>query len=252
MMRRLIVGNWKMHKTVAQTAAFVDAFLEELLTLPDGIDLAIAPPFTALAIAGERLRGSGVGLAAQNMHWEPSGAFTGEIAAAMLTELGVTAVILGHSERRHLFGESDDAVNKKVRAALASGLTPIVCVGETLEVRDAGDADSRVAAQTRAALDGVSTADLANVVLAYEPVWAIGTGRNCGVDQADATMGAIRSSVAGLEAVRILYGGSVKVENVASYAHASNVNGALVGGASLDPAGFAALIRAADSQGTKA
>jgi triosephosphate isomerase len=188
-------------------------------------------------------------LVAQNMHWEAGGAFTGEIAAPMLVELGVRSVILGHSERRHLFGETDEAVNKKVHAALAHGLTPIVCVGETLQERDGGHADHRVASQTRAALDGVSTADLAKVVLAYEPVWAIGTGRNCDVAQADATMSAIRASVAGLQDVRILYGGSVKTDNVAAYAQSPNINGGLVGGASLDPVAFAALIRAAHTQG---
>jgi triosephosphate isomerase len=249
MMRRLVVGNWKMNKTAAQTAAFIDAFLCEVPLLPQSIDIAIAPPFTALARAGEMLRGTRVGLTAQNMHWESSGAFTGEIAADMLVELGVSSVILGHSERRQLFGETDEAVNKKVRAALAHDLTPIVCVGETLAERDADQAQQRVAAQTRAALDGVSTDELAKIVLAYEPVWAIGTGRNCEVAQADATMAAIRQSVAGLDEVRILYGGSMKVDNVASYAHARNVGGGLVGGASLDPVAFAALIRAANPQG---
>ena len=244
-MRHLIVGNWKMFKTTARTVAFIEAFLVEANILPDAIDVALAPPFTALGTASQALRGSRIALAAQNMHWEPSGAFTGEIAACMLVEFGVKYVILGHSERRHLFGETDEEVNKKVHAALANGLTPIVCVGETLQECDAGTADARVAAQTKAALAGVSGDDVPKIVMAYEPVWAIGTGRNCEVERADATMGAIRASADGLHGARILYGGSVKPENVAAYVHAPNINGSLVGGASLDPHAFAALIRAA-------
>ncbi|HEY5257871.1 MAG TPA: triose-phosphate isomerase [Candidatus Baltobacteraceae bacterium] len=244
-MRRLIVGNWKMNKTVAATQAFVAAFLRELDTLPPDVDIAIAPPFTALEAAGRALRGSRVALSAQNVASEPNGAFTGEIAANMLTELGVTSVILGHSERRRYFGETDQGVNKKARAALAAGLTPIVCVGESSQRRDAGDADAFVGAQTRAALDGIAPGDLSKVVLAYEPLWAIGTGKNCEPAQADATMAAIRASVDGLAHVRILYGGSVTPANVASYSDQPNVGGGLIGGASLDPVAFAELIRAA-------
>jgi len=241
-MNRLVVANWKMNMTGTQAFAFLDDFLAQ--PLPDGIDVAIAPPFTAIAQVGYRLRGSGIALAGQDMYWEQSGAFTGEISPPMLTDAGCTYVILGHSERRQYFGETDEGVNRKVRAALANGLTPIVCVGETGAERDAGEALARVIAQTRAALDGLGRDGASKVVMAYEPLWAIGTGKNCDADDADATMGAIRASVDGLQNVRILYGGSVKVENVAAYARKPNINGGLVGGASLDPAAFTALIRA--------
>ena len=246
-MNRLVVANWKMNMTGTQAFAFLDDFLAR--PLPDGIDVAIAPPFTAIAQVGYRLRGSGIALAGQDMYWEQSGAFTGEISPPMLTDAGCTYVILGHSERRQYFGETDEGVNRKVRAALANGLTPIVCVGETGAERDAGEALARVIAQTRAALDGLGRDGASKVVMAYEPLWAIGTGKNCDADDADATMGAIRASVDGLQNVRILYGGSVKVENVAAYARKPNINGGLVGGASLDPAAFTALIRAV-TQGT--
>jgi len=246
-MNRLVVANWKMNMTGTQAFAFLDDFLAQ--PLPDGIDVAIAPPFTAIAQVGYRLRGSGIALAGQDMYWEQSGAFTGEISPPMLTDAGCTYVILGHSERRQYFGETDEGVNRKVRAALANGLTPIVCVGETGAERDAGEALARVIAQTRAALDGLGRDGASKVVMAYEPLWAIGTGKNCDADDADATMGAIRASVDGLQNVRILYGGSVKVENVAAYARKPNINGGLVGGASLDPAAFTALIRAV-TQGT--
>jgi len=241
-MNRLVVANWKMNMTGTQAFAFLDDFLAQ--PLPDGIDVAIAPPFTAIAQVGRRLRGSAIALAGQDMYWEQSGAFTGAISPPMLVDAGCTYVILGHSERRHYFGETDEAVNRKVRAALANGLTPIVCVGETGAERDAGEALARVLAQTRAALDGLGRDGAAKVVMAYEPLWAIGTGKNCDADDADATMAAMRASVDGLQGVRILYGGSVKPENVAAYARKPNIDGGLVGGASLDPAAFTALIRA--------
>ncbi len=242
-MRHLVVANWKMNMTGTQADAFLDDFLKEVL--PDGIDVAIAPPFTALSQVDRRLQGSAIALTGQNMYWEQSGAFTGEISAPMLADAGCTYVILGHSERRHLFGETDANVNRKVRTALANGLTPIVCVGETGDERDAGEALARVVAQARAALDGLGRDGAAKVVMAYEPVWAIGTGKNCNADDADAAMASIRTSVDGLQNVRILYGGSMKTENVAAYACMPNINGGLIGGASLDPIAFAALIRAA-------
>jgi len=241
-MNRLVVANWKMNMTGTQAFAFLDDFLAQ--PLPDGIDVAIAPPFTAIAQVGYRLRGSAIALAGQDMYWEQSGAFTGAISPPMLTDAGCTYVILGHSERRRYFGETDGDVNRKARAALANGLTPIVCVGETGTERDAGEALARVIAQTRAALDGLGRDGASKVVMAYEPLWAIGTGKNCDADDADATMAAIRSSVDGLQDARILYGGSVKTENAAAYARKPNINGGLVGGASLDPAAFTALIRA--------
>ena len=242
MPRTVIAGNWKMYKTAAETRAYIETFLPLLPDHSQNVDIVIAPPFTALAAAHEALRGSFVQLGAQNMHWEPQGAFTGEISAPMLLEHGVRYVILGHSERRMYNGELDRTVNLKVKTALETGLTPIVAVGETLQERDAGHTDSRVISQTCAALDGLSNDEIKKVIFAYEPIWAIGTGRNCGQAEANRVMGAIRDCVAALRDVPILYGGSMKADNVASYMVQPNINGGLVGGASLDPNGFATLI----------
>ncbi|MHB8145864.1 MAG: triose-phosphate isomerase [Vulcanimicrobiaceae bacterium] len=239
----LVAGNWKMHKTVAQTRAFIVELLAHTDRFPDEIRVAIAPPFTALAAAQAALAGqTRVALGAQTMHWEQSGAFTGEISAPMLAELGVTYVIVGHSERRMFCGELDRTINLKTKAALAHGITPIVAVGETLEEREAGRTDARVVTQTREALDGIATDDLQRIVLAYEPVWAIGTGRNCDPAEADRVMGTIRASVPGLRETPILYGGSMKPENAAAYMARVNINGGLIGGASLDPQAFGELI----------
>ncbi len=244
-MRRLVCGNWKMNKTVAQTMTYIDALRARDRSLPSGVDVAIAPPFTALAAAAAGLSRSKVKLAAQNVHWARSGAFTGEVSADMLVELGVVYVIVGHSERRQYFGETDETVNKRTRAAVSSGLTPIVCVGETSAERKAGATNERVTVQTRAALAGMSDVEVTRVVVAYEPLWAIGTGNNCDASDADATMAVIRNSVPGLQGARILYGGSVTAENVGAYAEMPNINGGLVGGASLDVDGFCDLIAAA-------
>lgn len=241
MIRTIVAGNWKMHKTAAQTAAFFDAFLPSVETVPPQIEIVVAPPFTSLETAARFVRATRVRLGAQTMHWELEGAFTGEISAPMLLEFGVSHVILGHSERRAACGETDRSVNLKVHAALSQGLTPIVAVGETGEERAAGRTDERVIAQTLAAFDGVAPVDLARVALAYEPIWAIGTGRNCDPDEADRVMGEIRRCLHGLDETPILYGGSMNAGNVASYMAKPHVNGGLVGGASLDPAGFAAL-----------
>jgi triosephosphate isomerase len=240
----LIVGNWKMHKTVAETVAFVQDLRKRTLPL-DEIDAVIAPPFTALAAARDALAGSLIGLGAQNMHWAKSGAFTGEIAAPMLVELGVRWVILGHSERRALFGELDERVNEKLCAALAAGITPIVAVGETADEHAAGTALERVQTQVRAAFAGITAADVARCVVAYEPIWAIGTGHADSPQEADAIMGQIRLAVEGLGNVRILYGGSVKPENITAFVAQPNIDGALVGGASLEPASFTALLEGA-------
>ena len=242
-MRHLVVGNWKMNHTIAQTDVFIDALIALADTIPRSIDVSIAPPFTSLPHAAERLRNRHFSLCAQNVHWEPHGAFTGEISAPMLAELGVEYVIVGHSERRYYFGETDATVHKRIVGALRGGLKPIVCVGESLAERNAGQAYERVTAQTRAALDGLSNAQIERITMAYEPCWAIGTGENCDPDEADATMAVIRKSVRGLTNARILYGGSVKPENVAHYASQPNITGALVGGASLDASTFATLIR---------
>ncbi|MGB6601655.1 MAG: triose-phosphate isomerase [Candidatus Cybelea sp.] len=240
--KTILAGNWKMNKTAAETAAYLDVFLPLTSTLSPAIEIVVAPPFTSIPSAAARLRGTRVRLGAQTMHWQLQGAFTGEISAPMLREFGVTHVILGHSERRAYCGETDATVNLKVRTALEQGLTPIVAVGETLEERKAGLTDERVVAQTRGAFDGVPRSALAAVVIAYEPIWAIGTGENCDSAEADRVMATIRSCLNGLETTPILYGGSMTAANVISYIARPNINGGLVGGASLDPNGFAALI----------
>jgi triosephosphate isomerase (TIM) len=240
--KTILAGNWKMHKTAAQTAAFFEVFLPKAAALTRSIDIVIAPPFTSIPAAATLLSASPVRLGAQTMHWELEGAFTGEVSAPMLREFGVSHVILGHSERRAYFGETDRAVNLKVHTALSHGLVPIVAVGETLDERRSGQTDERVIAQTRAAFDGVPPDALARVVVAYEPVWAIGSGENCDPAEADRVMATIRSCVRGLEEVPILYGGSMNAGNVASYVMRPSINGGLVGGASLDPDGFADLI----------
>jgi triosephosphate isomerase len=231
-----------MHKTAAATAAFFDDFLPRVAQLRTDVEIVVAPPFTALPTAGAMLRGSRVRLGAQTMHWELQGAFTGEVSAPMLLEFGVAYVILGHSERRAYCDETDRTVNLKVQTALAQGLTPIVAVGETPEERDAGRTDERVTSQTRAALHGVPTEDFGRIALAYEPIWAIGTGKNCDPTEANRVMAAIRNCIAGLRHTPILYGGSMKPDNVAAYAAQPEIDGGLVGGASLDPGGFAELI----------
>jgi triosephosphate isomerase len=241
-MRRLIcAGNWKMHKTGREAAAFVDAFLPLARAVPERIEIVLCPPFTALSAVAPMLRSGRVRLGAQDVHWEESGAFTGAISAPMLREYGVQYVIVGHSERREYFGDTDLTVRLKTAAALAGGLTPIVAVGETLELRDAGKALQHITLQTRAALEGLSATDVARVVLAYEPIWAIGTGRNCDPSEANDAMAAMRACVPGLRDAPILYGGSVKAENIAAYTAQPDIDGGLVGGASLDPSSFATL-----------
>ena len=239
----LIVGNWKMHKTIAQTRAFVADVCARDLPLAD-VDAVICPPFTALAAAHDALAGSAIGLGAQNMSWADEGAFTGEISPTMLAECGVTWVVVGHSERRHLFGELDYRVNEKARAALAHGITPIVAVGETAEEHAAGQARDKVCAQVHAAFDGLPLTDVARCVVAYEPIWAIGTGNADSPASANGIMGEIRA-LPGLDHARILYGGSMKPDNVAEFLAQANIDGGLVGGASLDPASFAALLEGA-------
>jgi triosephosphate isomerase (TIM) len=239
--RPLIAGNWKMHKTVAETRAFVADVRARRLPL-DEVDAVICPPFTALCAAHEALAGTRIGLGAQNVGWAEQGAFTGEISPAMLVECGVGWVVIGHSERRALFGELDERVNEKARAALAHGITPVVAVGETAEERAAGRTRDKVLSQVRAAFDGVPTEEVRRAVVAYEPIWAIGTGNACSPEEADAVMGEIRTAVPGLEDCRLLYGGSMTPDNVASFLRRPNVDGGLVGGASLQPASFAALL----------
>ncbi len=240
--RTIVAGNWKMHKTAAETAAFLDVFLPKAAALPESVEIVVAPPFVSIPAASTLLRGTRVRLGAQTMHWELEGAFTGEISAPMLREFGVSHVILGHSERRAYCNETDRTVHLKVRTALEQGLTPIVAVGETLDERNAGATDARVIEETRAALDGIGEDQLFRVVIAYEPIWAIGTGRNCDPQEADRMMATIRACLRGLDETPILYGGSMTADNVAAYMRQRNVNGGLVGGASLEPGGFATLI----------
>ena len=246
--RPYLAANWKMHKTVAETGEFLDRFLEAVGNLPDR-DLIVCPPFTSLAVAAERCRRSPVRVAAQNMHEEEVGAFTGEISAPMLKELGAEAVVLGHSERRALFAESDEALARKVPAALAAGLEPILCVGESEAQREDGETESVLDLQVATDLAEVAVEQLADVVIAYEPIWAIGTGKTASPEQADAACGYIRSLIAdrddrAAERIRILYGGSVKPGNAAELLGRPDIDGALVGGASLDPEDFLAICEA--------
>jgi triosephosphate isomerase len=241
-MKTLVVANWKMHKTPVEAVRFV----HELRALEPDLshaDAVICPPFIALSAVGDALGDAPIGLGAQTMHWADSGPFTGEISPLMLLACRARWVILGHSERRALAGEYDDMINRKIRSALAHGLTPIVAVGETLEEHGAGLARERVVAQTRAAFLDIAPADVARCVVAYEPIWAIGTGNVDNPADANAIMGAIRAAADGLGGSRILYGGSVKPENIAMLVGQEHIDGALVGGAGLDPVSFAALLR---------
>jgi len=237
-----------MNKTRDQAVDLVGDLKEMLADVGD-VEVVVCPPFTALDAVREALRGSNIELGAQNMYWEEEGAFTGEISPLMLRNLGCTYVILGHSERRTYFGETDEGVNRKVKSALANGLLPIICVGETLEQRDAGKTEEVVVRQTKAALSGVKTNGAERIVIAYEPVWAIGTGRNASADEANRVIHLIRQSVAEVfneriaQEVRIQHGGSVKPQNIADFLGQPDIDGALVGGASLDAASFAAIVK---------
>ena len=243
-----IAGNWKMHKTIEEAVALVTE-LRELLEGVEGIEVAVCPPFPALEAVRRALEGSPIRLGAQNMHWEEQGAFTGEVSPRMLVGL-CDYVILGHSERRTLFGETDEMVNRKLHAALAHGLTPILCVGENLEQNRAGQTEAVVGAQVRAAFDGVSAEQARTVVVAYEPIWAIGTGIPAhGPEAARIIGGVVRGTLAELygdevaQAIRIQYGGSVKPANIAEFMQEPEIDGALVGGASLRAPDFAAIVR---------
>jgi triosephosphate isomerase len=232
-----------MYKTVAQTVAYAKEF-RSLVRDVAGVEIVIAPPFTSLHAAAEAMRNSNVGVAAQDLYWEREGAFTGEVSAAMIRETGAEYVIIGHSERRTLFGETDASVNRKVSAAFAGGLAPIVCIGETLDQRERSETFTVLDRQIRDGLDGVTSEQLVGLVVAYEPVWAIGTGRNATPAQAAEAHGHIRKRLqqwfgAGpAQRCRIVYGGSVKPENIRDLASQSDVDGALVGGASLDVKAF--------------
>lgn len=244
----LMAGNWKMHKTTKEAVALVEALIE-LLRDEDQVEVAVCPPFTALDAVSRALAGSRIALGAQNLHWEKEGAYTGEIAAPMLLDLGCRYVIIGHSERRQHFGETDAGVNKKAQTALAHGLIPLVCVGETLAEREAGKTFAVIEAQVRGSLKGLQPEQAAKLVIAYEPVWAIGTGRNATPEQANEAQAFIRKLLADLfsqqvaDGIRILYGGSVKPENIVALMAEPEVDGALVGGASLDAVSFAKIVK---------
>ena len=250
MRRPFIAGNWKMHKTVAE-ATELAAGLKDALSDVSTMDLAVCPTATALSAVSRILSGSNVGVGAQNMYWEASGAFTGEISPAMVKELAAY-VIIGHSERRQFFNETDEIVNKKLLAALAQGLTPIVCIGESLAQNEAGETVAFVGSQIRGAFAGVSTDDALKAVLAYEPIWAIGTGRTAMPEDADRIIRqAIRDVLTDLygtdaaQAIRVQYGGSVKPNNMADFIVMPEIDGALVGGASLTVNDFAGIVRGA-------
>jgi triosephosphate isomerase len=253
--RPIIAGNWKMFKTVSEAEDYAVKFLEEVKDITE-LDIILCAPFTALYPLKNELEESVVHLGAQNMSWADSGAYTGEISAQMLLDVACTYVILGHSERRELFGETDEEIAKKVRKALAVGLTPILCVGENLNTREEGKAVEKVQRQVSCALSGLSTEELSRTVIAYEPIWAIGTGKTASSKDAQEMCAAIRATLTallgeGAENVSILYGGSVKAENIAELMAEPDVDGALVGGASLDPLGFAKLVSNAGSPITR-
>jgi triosephosphate isomerase (TIM) len=247
--RPLIAGNWKLWGTRAQAGEYCDR-LPGLLPGDPPADVAVCAPFTALELCVERLRGSGVAVYAQNMHSEQSGAFTGEVSAEMLTELSVDGVVLGHSERREYNCESDRALQEKVPRALAAGLQPILCVGESEDEREGGETERKLRHQVKEDLEGVADDRLADVVIAYEPIWAIGTGKVATPEIAQEAVAFIRALVGhrskeAAERIRILYGGSVKPDNAAEILAQPDVDGALVGGASLDPKGLAEIVAAA-------
>lgn len=251
--RRLFVaGNWKMFTTAPEAAALIKALKVKVLNI-EKVDMAVFPPFTNLSTIAELLKGSAIKFGGQNLHWEEKGAFTGEISAAMLLSVGCEFVLIGHSERRQYFGETDDTVNRRLQRALAAGLQPIVCLGETLAQRQAGDTQRVLETQVRGAFKGIAAENFSSVTIAYEPVWAIGTGVNATPQQAQEAHVFIRSLLRDLynenlaNACRIQYGGSVKSSNAAELLQQPDIDGALVGGASLEAEGFAAIIKAAEA-----
>ncbi len=249
--RYFIAGNWKMNKTSSEAAALAKGVVEAVGKV-ESVDIAVCPTFTSLESVSRELAGSTVKLGAQNMYFEKSGAFTGEISADMLKELGCTYVILGHSERREYFKECDCLINKKVKAALLAGIKPILCVGETLGQREAGQTINVVSAQTKGGLESLTSAEAANVVIAYEPVWAIGTGKTATPEMAQEVHAEIRKVLAGMfgdetaEGMQILYGGSMKPENADQLLAQKDIDGGLIGGAALKADSFAALVKSAE------
>lgn len=250
MRRLLIAGNWKMNLDRGRSLALVQGLVESLRNTSN-VDVAVCPPFVYLGEMGKALHGSNIGLGAQNAYNQPEGAYTGEVSCAMLKDVGCQYVILGHSERRAIFGETDQMVNEKLHAVLAAGLTPIVCVGETLEQREAGQTEQVVRSQCSGSLQGLSHEQMLKTVLAYEPVWAIGTGKTATPAQAEEVHHGIRTLLANLfsnetsQKVIILYGGSVKADNALELLSEPNIDGALVGGASLNQDSFLGIVQAA-------
>ena len=247
--KAVIAGNWKMNKTATEAASLIDALVPAVQGA--GCDVVICTPFTSLCTAVEKCAGTNIGVGAENVHFEKSGAFTGEISADMLVDLGVKYVITGHSERRQYFAETDETVNKRTKAALAAGLTVIVCVGESLAQREQGVTEELVRMQTKIALGGVSAEEMARVIIAYEPVWAIGTGKTATAQQANEVCAEIRKVLAGLygqeaaDGVTIQYGGSMNAKNAEELLDQPDVDGGLIGGASLKAQDFSVIVKAA-------
>ena len=252
MRKPIIAGNWKMYKTFDEAVEFVET-VSEAVPSEEKVDAVICAPAIYLPTLVDITFDSDLAIGAQNMHFENEGAYTGEVSPAQLASIHVDYVVLGHSERREMFNETDEAINKKVRAALAHGIVPIICCGETLEEREAGKTVTKVAGQIRAALEGFTAEEVAHMVIAYEPIWAIGTGKTATADDANETCGAIRAEVATLfgdqtaEAIRIQYGGSVKPENIAELLSKEHIDGALVGGASLQVESYLKLLEAGEN-----
>jgi triosephosphate isomerase len=249
--KKFVCGNWKMHRTAAEARALAREVRAAAEPLADRVDVAIVPPFTALWAAGAELQGSRIGLGAQDVFWEAQGAFTGEVSAPMLVDAGCRYVLVGHSERRQLFGDTDETVRKKTKASLGAGLHPVVCVGETLPERESGRTLEVVGRQVRGALAGLEAAEIGRLTVAYEPVWAIGTGRTATPEQAQEAIALIRRLIdarsdTAAAAIRILYGGSVKPDNAAELLSQPDVDGALVGGASLKALDFTGIIQGAN------
>jgi triosephosphate isomerase len=247
-----IAGNWKMFKTVAEASSFVTD-LRAAVRNVKGVQVVVGPPFTALHAAAQAARGSNIEVSAQDLHWEKQGAFTGEVSATMIKEAGAGYVIIGHSERRQLFGETDAIVNRKVQSAIAQGLTPIMCIGETLDEREQDRTLAILDRQIKGGLDGVTAEQVGALIVAYEPVWAIGTGRNATAAQAGEAHAHIRTRLRqwfggdAAEACRVIYGGSVKPDNIRALIAEPDVDGALVGGASLEVKSFADIVKSSES-----
>lgn len=252
MRKKIIAGNWKLHKTIGESIRLVNALKMKTVNISN-TEMVVCPTYLSISSVRDTLKGSPIGLGAQNLFWEESGAFTGEVSAILLKDAGCEYVILGHSERRQYFGETDETVNKRLRAAIAADLKPIVCIGETLAQRENGQTFDVLASQLSGALRGFAADELSDLIVAYEPVWAIGTGKNATPDQAQEAHRFVRSQLAKIfhsefaSSLRIQYGGSVKPGNASELLSQPDIDGALVGGASLDAESFADIIKSSES-----